>query len=167
MAPISKKQAEAGTTADPFKEPLETLSIELSRISAEIQSISSGFQAHIQLAVAESGAVMESHYRAQLEKSLAELREQLTAQIRQEVRKEFEAELQSRFGHLAEVQLEITRVTANLDKVANEIASMLDDPTVNLSHVMRKRNEQAVLKSYLDGLCCALGEKPDAKGTGS
>ena len=166
MGPIPKKQTEPSSTADPFREPLETLSIELSRISAEIQSISSGFQAHIQLAVAESGAVVENQYRAQMEKSLAELREQLVAQIRQELRKEFEAELDSRLSHLAEVQQEITRVTTNLDAVANEIALMLDDPTVDLSHVMRKRNEQAVLKSYLEGLRCALGEKPKAKGSG-
>jgi ABC-type transporter Mla subunit MlaD len=166
MGPISKNLADLSSTTDPLKEPLETLSLELSRISAEIQSISSGFQAHIQLAVAESGAVMENHYRAQMEKSLAELREQLASQIRQELRKEFEAELQGRLSHLAEVQHEITRVTATLDTVASEIASMLDDPTVDLSHVMRKRNEQAVLKSYLDGLRCALGEKPKAKGAG-
>ena len=60
---------------------------------------------------------------------------------------------------------EIERVLAQIDGVTGKIAAMLDDPSIKLSKVMRKRTEQAELRAYLDGLRFSLGQQqPKAKG---
>lgn len=153
-----------------LSEPLDSLSIELGRISAEIQSINSGFQAQMQQALREARSALENQYREKLGRSVDEIRSQFEEsliqsqqRIRNEVtekcRQEFEAELHRLNPDLIGAQKEIARVTGQLEGVTGEIAAMLDDPQIELSKVMRKRSEQAELKAYLNGLRFLIGDK--------
>ena len=152
------RPSESTTPEDHLREPLSSLSVELSRISAEIQSINSGFQAQFQQALSESQTAIASHYNAQLQKTTEESREQLRKELSEELRKEFEAELRKRVPHLEEVRKEIARVGGRLEGVSREIATMIDDPSVELSRVMRKKAEQSELQAYLNGLRYSIGE---------
>ena len=148
-----------------MREPLDSLSIELTRISAEIQSINSGFQEKMQETVALMRDEIENDYRTRMEKRISELREQIRAELEGELRKEFDAELKARTGQSDLVQKEIERVLGQIQGVSKEIAAMLDDASIELSKVMRKRTEQTELKAYLDGLRFSLGQQqPKAKG---
>jgi len=163
MTPTSiDRQNEPAVNHHSLQEPLDSLSIELGRISAEIQSINSGFQVQMQQVFAETRAALESKYKAEFDKALLDAREQVRDQLTEELRKNFEAEMKERLGHLETVHAEMIRVTAQLEGVAGEIATMLDDPTIELSRVIRKRSEQAELKAYLAGLSFSLREKPRA-----
>ena len=159
-------EKEALSSDDLLREPLDSLSIELSRISAEIQSINSGFQSQMQQMVALVRDSIENEYRVRMERALNEVREQTRQETEQELRKDFEAELHARIEHLGDVQTEIERVRTQSDGVTKEIAAMLDDPSVELSRVMRKRTEQAELKAYLEGLRFSI-EQGKAKETGT
>jgi flagellar biosynthesis/type III secretory pathway protein FliH len=152
---------------DVLREPLDSLGIELGRISAEIQSINSGFQAQMEQVVAQVRESIENEYRERMERSLAEAREQIRNETEEELRKNFEAELHARIEHLAEAQKEIERVRTQIEGVTKEITAMLDDPSVELSRVMRKRTVQAELKAYLDGLRFSIGDQGKAKAAGA
>jgi hypothetical protein len=168
MTPTSRdRQTEPAGNQDPLQEPLDSLSIELGRISAEIQSINTGFQIQMEQVVAEARNAIESQYKAKFDKALSDVREDVRLELTEEFRKNFEAELKDRIGHLEVVRSEMTKVTAQLEGVAREIAAMLDDPSIELSKVMRKRSEQAELKAYLAGLSFSIGEKPKAKAEGN
>ena len=158
---------EAAVPEESLQEPLDSLSIELGRISAEIQSINSGFQAQMEQSLAQTRDALEKQYQGRLEESLSNLREQIRIQIEEELRKDFEAQLQARVAHLGETQKEIERITLQLEGVAKEIVAMLDDPSIELSKVMRKRTEQAELKAYLSGLRFSIGDQGKAKGAGA
>src|SRR5439155_13255448 len=134
---------DAAVPEESLHEPLDSLSIELGRISAEIQSINSGFQAQMEQALNQTREGLEKQYQGRLEESLQNLREQIRSQIEGELRKDFETELQARVAHVGEVQKEIERITMQLEGVAKEISAMLDDPSIELSKVMRKRTQQA------------------------
>ncbi len=149
-----------------LSEPLDSLSIELGRISAEIQSINSGFQAQMQQALIDARKAIEKQYQARFDKSMEDLREQLRVIIREDLQKEFDEELKKRVAHIEEVQKEIAQIQNRLESAAREIAAMLDDPSIELSKVMRKRTEQAELKAYLDGLRFSIGEPGKAKPAG-
>ena len=137
---------------DSLSEPIGSLSIELDRMSAEIQSISSGFQSQMHEAVANLRAAFEDEYRTRFDHSMEQLREQMRLQIREEMEKEFQEEQVGWKEHLQSVRSEIEEVSGRLETVAKEIAAMLDDPSVELSKIIRKRGEQAELKAFLDGL---------------
>jgi hypothetical protein len=159
MPPTSReRQPETTLNGDSLHEPLDSLSIELSRISAEIQSINSGFQAGMQQAIIDARAVIESQYKERFRISLDEAREKLRAEIKEEFRQNFEIELKARVARLGEAQAEIELVTARLEGISREIATMLDDPSIELSRVMRKRTELTELKAYLNGLRFSIGE---------
>ena|SRR5438093_5259158 len=143
---------DAAITESSLREPLESLSAELGRISEEIQSINSGFQTHIQQALAAVQSAIEAQYRARLEECIAELREQLRTEIREEVRKDFEAALTERAAEADTQKKEIDRAYAELEAIALEIATMLEDASVELSRVMQKRKDHAELKAYIQGL---------------
>ena len=172
MTPTSRDTRKDAPSPDELvREPLDSLSIELSRISEEIQSINSGFQVQIQQVLAQVRESIANEYRLRMERSLDEVREQTRQETEQELKKDFEAELHSRIEHLANVEKEIERVRTQIEGVTKEITAMLDDPSVELSRVMRKRTEQAELKAYLDGLRYSIGEKAGekakAKGAGA
>ena len=168
MTPTSRDtKKDPALNDESLREPLDSLSIELSRISEEIQSINSGFQAQMRQAFAEARTTLQNHYRALFDKSIEEIREQLRIDIKEELRKDFEVELQNRIANMGDVQKEIERVLAQLEGITKEIAAMLDDPSIELSKVMRKRTEQAELKAYLDGLRYSIGEQTKAKGAGA
>jgi hypothetical protein len=169
MTPTSRdrQNEEPAVSSDSLNEPLDSLSIELGRISAEIQSINSGFQAQMQQVFAEARAAIENQYKAKFEKTLSELREKVRLELTEELQKKFEAELRERMGYLSAVEVEMAKVTAQLEAVAREIAAMLDDPSIELSKVMRKRSEQAELKAYLNGLSFSIGQKPKTKAANS
>ncbi len=160
MTPTSRNSKnETDLTDEALHEPLESLNIEMSRISAEIQSINSGFQAQMQQALIDARTALDNQYRERFDTAMEALRDQLRGVIRDELQKEFELELEKRIAHFAEVQKEIARVSRLLEGVAKETAAMLDDPSVELSKVMRKRTEQAELKAYLRGLRFSTGER--------
>ena len=150
-----------------MREPLDSLSIELTRISAEIQSINSGFQEKMQETVALVRDEIENDYRLRMEKRISELRQQIRAELEVELRKAFDAELKAHGSQARLVQKEIERVLGQIQGVSNEIAAMLDDASIELSKVMRKRTEQAELKAYLDGLLFSVADQPQAKGAAS
>ena len=124
--------------SEPLREPLANLAIEMTRVSAELQSINAGFQAQILQALADVQRAMETEFRARLDRELHSAREQL-------------------IKNLAAVEAEIQRVTGLLEAITAEIAVMIDDPNTELSKVMRKKAEESVLRSYLDGLKFAAG----------
>jgi hypothetical protein len=158
---------ETALPEDSLGEPLDSLSIELGRISAEIQSINSGFQAQMQQVLAETREAIEKQYRTRFEKNLAEMRGQVRLEVKEELEKDFQQELEARVAHRGDVKQEIDRVAAKLEGVAKEIVAMLDDPSVELSKVMRKRTEQAELKAYLNGLRFSIGDSGKAKAAGA
>jgi hypothetical protein len=168
VTPTSRDiKKDAPAPDDLLREPLDSLSIEMSRISAEIQSINSGFQAQMEQVVAQVRESIENEYRTRMEKALNEAREQIRNETEEELRKDFDAQLRSRIAHLTEVEKEIERVRTQIESVTKEITTMLDDPSIELSKVMRKRTEQAELKAYLDGLRLSIGDHGKAKGAGT
>ncbi len=124
---------------EPLREPLANLAVEMTRVSAEIQSINAGFQAQILQVLAEVQRAMENEFQVRLDRELRAVREQSV-------------------GRLAAVESEIQRVTSLLESISAEIAMMIDDPNTELSKVMRKKSEESVLRSYLDGLNFAAGK---------
>jgi hypothetical protein len=166
MTPTSQKEtAAAALNTDSLREPLDSLGIELSRISAEIQSINSGFQLGMQQAIIDARAAIEKEFQARFEKAMDLVRVQIREEVKEELRKAFELELNERIGNLDGVQVEIENVTAQLDATTKEIGAMLDDPSVDLSRVMQKRKEQAELKAYLEGLSFSIGKTARARVT--
>jgi archaellum component FlaC len=137
---MSQIESSATESAEPLREPLSNLAVELTRVSAELQSINAGFQAHLLQALGEMQRAMETEFQARLEREIHATREQLV-------------------GRLNEVEQEITRVTTLLESVSSEITRMIDDPNAELSKVMRKKGEESVLRSYLDGLKFAAGPR--------
>jgi hypothetical protein len=166
MTPTSKDSKKEAAPVDSLREPIDGLNIELNRISAEIQSINEGFQAHMQQVVSEVRASIESEYRIRFDRSLEKLREQIRIQTREELQKEFHEEFEKRVERIGEVQIEIERVSMFIEQVAKEIAGMLDDPSADLSKVMRKKGQQAELKAYMEGLRFTIAQKGKANGTG-
>jgi predicted nuclease with TOPRIM domain len=137
---VSQIESSARDAAEPLREPLSNLAVELTRVSAELQSINAGFQAHLLQALGEMQRAMEMEFQSRLEREVQATREQL-------------------IGRLTEVEREITRVSTLLESVSSEIAAMIDDPNAELSKVMRKKGEESVLRSYLDGLKFAAGPR--------
>ena len=135
---VSQVGGPAKEGEEPLREPLANLTVELTRVSAELQSINAGFQAQVLQALAEVQRAMELEFNARLEKEIQATREQL-------------------IGRLAEIEAEIARVSTLLKTVSSEIATMIDDPNAELSKVMRKKAEESVLRSYLDGLKFVVG----------
>ena len=118
---------------EPLREPLANLAVEMTRVSAELQSINAGFQAQIVQALADVQRAMEVEFKARVEQEVRATREQLIA-------------------GLESLENEIQRVTRLLDTITAEINAMIDDPNGELSKIMRKKSEESVLRSYLDGL---------------
>jgi predicted nuclease with TOPRIM domain len=123
---------------EPLREPLANLAIELTRVSAELQSINAGFQAQILQALADVQRAMETEFKVRLDRELRATREEL-------------------ISRLDALEAEIQRVSKLLESIGAEIAMMIDDPNTELSKVMRKKSEESVLRSYLDGLKFAAG----------
>ncbi|PYS22906.1 MAG: hypothetical protein DMG11_26085 [Acidobacteria bacterium] len=164
MTPTSRDtQRETDLIRDSLHEPLDSVGIELSRISAEIQSINSGFQVGMQQAIIDARHAMEKDYQERFERAMGTAREQIRIEVREELRKAFEFELNERIANLNGVEEEVARVTSELESATKEIGAMLDDPSVDLSRVMQKRKEQAELKAYLEGLRFAIGEPARAQ----
>ena len=95
---------EQTVTHEAFREPVSSLQVELTRVSAGIRSINSGF--HVQF----QGTLLES-YR----------------QVREEVQAEFILELDRHMSRTSENLTEIERASEALDCVTHEIEGMLDD----------------------------------------
>jgi predicted nuclease with TOPRIM domain len=135
---LSQIESSATDSAEPLREPLSNLAVELTRVSAELQSINAGFQGHLLQALGEMQRAMELEFQARLEREVQATREQL-------------------IGRLQQTENEIQRVSALLESVSTEIATMIDDPNAELSKVMRKKSEESLLRSYLDGLKFTAG----------
>ena len=144
---------------DSLAEPLDSLGVELGRISAEIQSINSGFQAHMQQVLAETRTTFQRHYEARLDQCIDQVRDQMRLVARTEIENEFRQETARRADHINAVKKEIERINSEIEGVSEEITRMLEDPSVELSKVMRKHTKQAELKAYLDGLRFAIGSE--------
>ena len=128
----------AAQAEEPLREPLANLAIEMTRVSAELQSINAGFQAQILQALADVQRAMETEFKVRLDREMRATREEL-------------------ISRLGAVEGEIQRVSTLLESISAEIAVMIDDPNTELSKVMRKKSEESVLRSYLDGLKFAAG----------
>lgn len=155
----SEKHIEQPETDEGFGEILGSLSLELTRISAEIQSINSGFLAQIQQGLAETHAALAAHYRAKFDRSIEQFRTELRQEITRELKREFEAEFKTYVSRFADIQTEIKRIHPELETVSGEINTLLNDPCVELALVIRKRAELAELQAYLDGLRFAAGNE--------
>jgi len=127
--------SEQKVSEESLPESVSSLGVELSRISAEIQSINSGFQAQIQAALVET-----------------------QRQIREELQKEFDKELERRMSRINETRQEIDRAVAALETISKDIDGLLDDHGTDLSQIIRKKAVQAEMKAYLDGLRFALSD---------
>jgi iron-sulfur cluster repair protein YtfE (RIC family) len=168
-----------------FREPLSNLAVDLTRVSAELHSINAGFQAHLLQALGEMQRAMQKESQARLEREIQATRQQVAKSLqtefqnrlaqevqatRDEMTSRLETEFQTRLEReieatreqllprVTDVQKEITRVAAQLEAVTTEIVQMLDDPNAELSRVMRKKAEESILRSYLDGLKFAAGK---------
>jgi predicted nuclease with TOPRIM domain len=135
---LSDNSEPARQAEEPLREPLANLAMEMTRVSAELQSINAGFQAQILQALADVQRAMETEFKVRLDRELRASREEL-------------------ISRLASVESEIQRVSTLLESISVEITTMLDDPNTELSKVMRKKSEESVLRSYLDGLKFAAG----------
>lgn len=123
---------------EPLREPLANLAIEITRVSQELHSINAGFQAQMLQALADVQRAMETEFKVRLDRELRATREELITR-------------------LGAIEAEIGRVSGLLESISAEIAAMIDDPNTELSKVMRKKAEESVLRSYLDGLKFAAG----------
>ena len=141
-----------------LREPVSSLSVELKRISAEIQSINSGFQSQLEHAIADTQSGLEAQYAERYRREIDALKARITDEVRTDLQRQFDEEMDRRMARSREVKLELQRTAERLAAISTEIESMIEDPTVELSRVMRKKTEQAELKSYLDGLHYALSE---------
>src|SRR5262249_4425827 len=142
---------------DSLGEPLDSLAIELGRISAEIQSINSGFQVHMQQVLAETRSTFEKQFETRVDQCVDQLRDQMRVEIRTELETEFRKQTAERDAHLETVKRQIEKINSEIEAIGDEITKMLADPSVELSKVMRKHTKQAELKAYLDGLRFAIG----------
>jgi len=123
---------------EPLREPLANLAIEITRVSQELHSINAGFQAQMLQALADVQRAMETEFKVRLDRELRATREELITR-------------------LGAIEAEIGRVSGLLESICAEISAMIDDPNTELSKVMRKKAEESVLRSYLDGLKFAAG----------
>ena len=135
LSQISEKVTEEN---EPLREPLANLAIEITRVSQELHSINAGFQAQMLQALADVQRAMETEFKVRLDRELRATREELITR-------------------LGAIEAEIGRVSGLLESICAEIAAMIDDPNTELSKVMRKKAEESVLRSYLDGLKFAAG----------
>ena len=132
---------------------------EFSDIDFRVQpDLETDYQAQFQQAMADAHAALENQYRVRIERAIEESREQLSAEIGEKIRKEYEAELRKRIAHLEEVREEIARIVGVLENSTAEINRMVEDPSVQLSLVMRKKTEQSELQAYLAGLRYSIGD---------
>jgi hypothetical protein len=146
----SKKGApsEAG-----LNESLDGLSIELGRISAEILSINSSFQAQMQQALADLQENLDMQYKERLNKALDQMREKAGAEARESLGQELKKDLAGKqVGQFDKAKKEIARIGKQMEDIEKDIAGMLDDPNIELAKVIRKRSELVELKAYLNGL---------------
>lgn len=228
---VSQIEGSPRDGAEPLREPLSNLAVELTRVSAELQSINAGFQGHLHQALGEMQRAMEAEFQARLERAIQATREQVEAKLQTEFQSQLSQELQATRDDLTkrlesefrvrleretqvarelataglnaefetrlaqelqatrdevadelrkeyqirldremqvtrerliprvtDVQKEMARVASQLQAVSSEIAEMIDDPNAALSKVMRKKAEESVLRSYLDGLKFTAGE---------
>ena len=125
-------QTEQVTIEQPLRESVVSLSVELTRLSEELKSIDCGFHDELEQALAETQAAMEARYATQLERLHTEL-EQFRA-------------------HAETVKREIERASKEFDTLSAEIVILIEDTSVGLGSLMRKRGEAAGLRSYLAGL---------------
>jgi hypothetical protein len=135
---VSQIEGPVRDGTEPLREPLSNLAVELTRVSAELQSINAGFQAQLQQALGEMQRAMEMEFQARLDREIQATRAELIAR-------------------LTETEREIERVSSLLEAVSTEITKMIDDPNAELSKVMRKKSEESLLRSYLDGLKFSAG----------
>jgi hypothetical protein len=143
---------EENTVDNQLKEPISSLSGELRRISAEILSINANFQDQLQQAIDGTRTVIENFYKRQFDEAVARLREEARAEMAAEMEKQLEEERVRQGGQAERVATEVARVTSDLERVNGEIQALLEDPSAELSLVMRKRAEEVELQSYLHGL---------------
>src|SRR5262249_12114291 len=107
MTPPSKNTHMKGVIAKAsLGKPLDSLSIELARISAEIQSINSGFQSHMQQVLVETRTDFESHFQTRLDQCIDEVRERIRLDVRSEIEREHQTEAAKRQAHVAVVDRE-------------------------------------------------------------
>jgi len=117
----------------PLRESVANPVVGATRLSAELQSLNDGLQGHVLQALVGIQRSMEIEFKTRLDKELRAMREELVAR-------------------LTALEGEIHRASMLLESISAEITLMMDDPNSELSRVMRKRVEESVLRSYLDGL---------------
>lgn len=140
--PLDRKK-EIHPTEASLNESLDGLCMELSRISAEILAINSGFQDQMQQALDDLRENLETQYQDRLKQALDQPKKKGAGNQGEQFEK---------------ARKEIERIGQQMAGIEKEIGAMLDDPGVELAKVIRKRTELVELKSYLNGLRFVLGE---------
>jgi flagellar biosynthesis/type III secretory pathway protein FliH len=140
--PLDRKKSPHPTESS-LNESLDGLCMELSRISAEILSINSGFQAEMQKALDDLRENIEKQYQDGLKQAQDQTRKKGPGNSGEQFEK---------------AKKEIERIGQQMAGIEKEISKMLDDPGIELAKVIRKRTELVELKSYLNGLRFVLGE---------
>jgi len=141
MTFVSQDATEESTSHEQWlSEPLDGLSLELGRISAEIQSINAGFQAEMQVVVANVRNAIQNEYRVRFEKAVADMRNQIHLEVTQEFEERF---LEERHQLQMQFQEEQSRtrieVTQDLEKRFQEERNQLE---IRFREELTKRMER-------------------------
>src|SRR5262245_56649749 len=89
--------------------------------------------------------------------TLTEMQRAMEADLRARLMRELESARLNMMTRFEETRREIERVSALLSEVNTELTTLLDDRDAELSQVLRKKSEESVLRSYLDGLTLSTG----------
>jgi hypothetical protein len=92
-----------------------------------------------------------------VQQALGEMQRAMEMEFQARLEREIEATRAELITRLTDTEREIERVSSLLEAVSIEITRMIDDPNAELSKVMRKKSEESLLRSYLDGLKFTAG----------
>jgi len=156
------------TRPDLFVEPLSLLASELSEIAAKIQTLQDAHSARIEAAATRLQDGLQeqisTELRQRLECEFQEGTRVIRAEFEERIRQSTEqwmlerASMQSEIANLRaasdrrELLLEVAQTEAALTELKTKIQSMVDDPTVAMSKLVRASAREAELGAYLKGL---------------
>jgi vacuolar-type H+-ATPase subunit I/STV1 len=159
----SELATDAQRPADPFVEPLSLLSCRLSDIATSIVQLERSHFQQMENAIAQLrdqiAADLQNRYQDQFETGIQVFRDEYEERIRSATAL-WECERRSLLNEMEhlrhrnppELAGEIAQSEAALEAIHQKIQAMLDDPTVELSRAMQEKARQQELEAYLKGL---------------